>query len=159
MKVTWTAQARTRLAEIHDYIAQDSKPRALAMVERILDRAEVLMLAPRSGARLQAFVDDEVRELLERPYRIIYRVSATSNLSARTRFAILPLRRSKLKNAALVWGTFSAQSPMRDVREFGLTNIVDVTQDHAVGRANTAPGQKSVFASATPPDYTDPRFL
>jgi plasmid stabilization system protein ParE len=36
------------------------------------------MLAPRSGARLQAFVDDEVRELLERPYRIFYRVSATS---------------------------------------------------------------------------------
>jgi toxin ParE1/3/4 len=71
-------RARTRLAEIHDYIAQDAKPRALAMVERILDRAEVLMLAPRSGARLQAFVDDEVRELLERPYRIIYRVSATS---------------------------------------------------------------------------------
>jgi toxin ParE1/3/4 len=78
MKVVWTARARTRLAEIHDYIAQDSKPRALAMVEQILDRAEVLMLAPRSGARLQAFVDDEVRELLERPYRIIYRVSANS---------------------------------------------------------------------------------
>jgi plasmid stabilization system protein ParE len=78
MKVAWTARARTRLAEIHDYIAQDSKPRALAMVERILDRAEVLMLAPRGGARLQAFVDDEVRELLERPYRIVYRVSATS---------------------------------------------------------------------------------
>jgi plasmid stabilization system protein ParE len=36
MKVTWTARARTRLAEIHDYIAQDSKPQALAMVERIL---------------------------------------------------------------------------------------------------------------------------
>jgi len=32
----------------------------------------------RGGARLQAFVDDEVRELHERPYRIIYRVSATS---------------------------------------------------------------------------------
>jgi plasmid stabilization system protein ParE len=70
MKVTWTARARTRIAEIHDYIAQNSKPRALAMVERILDRAEVLMLAARSGPRLQAFVDDEVRELLERPYRI-----------------------------------------------------------------------------------------
>jgi plasmid stabilization system protein ParE len=76
MKVAWTARARTRLAEIHDYIAQDSKPRALAMVERILDRAEALVVTPRSGARLQAFVD--VREVLERPYRIIYRVSAAS---------------------------------------------------------------------------------
>jgi hypothetical protein len=26
MKVAWTARARTRLAEIHDYIAQDSEP-------------------------------------------------------------------------------------------------------------------------------------
>jgi plasmid stabilization system protein ParE len=77
MKLTWTARARTRLAELHDYIAKDSKPRALAMVERILDRAEMLVAAPRSGARLKSFVDDEVRELLERPYRIIYRVSAT----------------------------------------------------------------------------------
>jgi plasmid stabilization system protein ParE len=78
MKLTWTARARTRLAELHDYIAQDSKPRALAMVDRILDRAEMLVVAPRSGVRLKSFVDDEVRELLERPYRIIYRVSATS---------------------------------------------------------------------------------
>jgi len=45
MKLTWTARARTRLAELHDYIAQDSKPRALAMVERILDRADTLLLA------------------------------------------------------------------------------------------------------------------
>jgi plasmid stabilization system protein ParE len=48
MKVKWT-----RLAELHDYIAQDSKSRALAMVERILDRAETLLVAPRSGVRLR----------------------------------------------------------------------------------------------------------
>jgi toxin ParE1/3/4 len=78
MKITWTARARTRLAELHDYIAQDSKQRALTMVERILDRTDMLSVAPRSGVRLLAFVDDEVRELLERPYRIVYRISATS---------------------------------------------------------------------------------
>ena len=70
MKITWTARARTRLAELHDYIAQDSKPRALAVVERILDRAETLLVAPRSWPRGYDL-------LLERPYRIIYRVSAT----------------------------------------------------------------------------------
>jgi toxin ParE1/3/4 len=75
MKVTWTARARTRLAEIHDYIAQDSKPRALAMVERIIDRSAQLELVPNSGTRLAGFLDDEVRELLERPYRIVYRVT------------------------------------------------------------------------------------
>jgi toxin ParE1/3/4 len=50
---------------------------ALAMVERLLDRSETLEIAPRGGTRLPAFVDDEVRELLERAYRITYRISAT----------------------------------------------------------------------------------
>jgi plasmid stabilization system protein ParE len=62
MTVTWTARARTRLAKIYDYIAQDSKPRALAMAGRILDRAETLLLAIRSERRSQAFVDDEARD-------------------------------------------------------------------------------------------------
>ena len=65
MRLTWTARARTRLADIHDYIAQDSKQRALAMVERILDCAETQLVAPRSGARLQAFTEDEPRTLLK----------------------------------------------------------------------------------------------
>jgi|SRR5882672_932186 len=75
MKVVWTARARSRLNEIHDYIAPQSSERALAMVERILLRVERLASAPRSGARLSTFRDDEVRELLERPYRVIYRVT------------------------------------------------------------------------------------
>jgi plasmid stabilization system protein ParE len=47
------------------------------MVERILDRGEMLLVAPHSGVRLKSFVGDEVRELLERPYRLVYRLSAT----------------------------------------------------------------------------------
>jgi len=52
MKVVWTARARTRLAEIHDYVAQQSGERALALVERILRRVDRLAAVPRSGARL-----------------------------------------------------------------------------------------------------------
>jgi len=83
MKVVWTARARTRLAEIHDYVALQSSERALALVERILRRVDRLVAAPRSGARLTAFRNDEVRELLERPYRVIYRV-ATDRLEILT---------------------------------------------------------------------------
>jgi plasmid stabilization system protein ParE len=90
MKLTWTARARTRLAELHDYIEQDSKTRALAMVERILDRADTLLVAPLSGLRLKTFVEDEVRELFERPYRIIYRVSATPRHRDSDRQALPP---------------------------------------------------------------------
>jgi len=62
------------LAEIHDYIAESSRERALGVVERILARSEQLALVPRSGHKLGAFSDDEVRELLERPFRMIYRI-------------------------------------------------------------------------------------
>ncbi|HEY6455461.1 MAG TPA: type II toxin-antitoxin system RelE/ParE family toxin [Steroidobacteraceae bacterium] len=75
MKVTWTAKARTRLADLHDDIAQDSKTRALATVERVVNRSAQLEFAPRSDSRLLGFTEDEMRELLERPYRIAYRVS------------------------------------------------------------------------------------
>ena len=74
MRVVWSARARTRLAEIHDYIAQSSRERALGVVERLLTRSEQLVEAPRSAPRLQSFVDEEVRELLERPFRLVFRV-------------------------------------------------------------------------------------
>jgi toxin ParE1/3/4 len=48
------------------------------MVERIIDRSAQLELAPNSGARLPVFVDEEMRELLERPYRIVYRITDTA---------------------------------------------------------------------------------
>ena len=74
MKVVWSARARTRLAEIHDYIAQTSRERALGIVERLLSRSEQLAVAPRSAPLIAAFGADDVRELLERPYRLVYRV-------------------------------------------------------------------------------------
>ena len=73
MRVVWSARARTRLAEIHDYIAQTSKPRALQVVERLLARSEQLAIAPRSGAVIPGFAGEEIRELLERPFRLVYR--------------------------------------------------------------------------------------
>jgi toxin ParE1/3/4 len=77
VKIVWTARARTRLAEIYDYILPHSKSRALGVVDRILTRSEQLAIAPRSGTVLTDFANDEVRELLEHPYRLIYRVTQT----------------------------------------------------------------------------------
>jgi plasmid stabilization system protein ParE len=76
VKVLWTARSRTRLAEIYDYIAPHSSARALGVVDRLLVRSEQLSTAPRSGTALSEFANDDIRELLERPYRLIYRVSA-----------------------------------------------------------------------------------
>jgi plasmid stabilization system protein ParE len=75
VRVVWTNRARTRLAEIYDYISPHSNARALGVVDRILARSEQLATAPRSGTVLAGFADEEVRELLERPYRLVYRVT------------------------------------------------------------------------------------
>ena len=48
------------------------------MVERIIDRSAQLEHAPNSGARLPVFTDNDVRELFDRPYRILYRVTDTA---------------------------------------------------------------------------------
>jgi toxin ParE1/3/4 len=42
----------------------------------LLARSEQLSTAPRSGTALSEFANDDIRELLERPYRLIYRISA-----------------------------------------------------------------------------------
>ena len=74
MKVYWSSRARRRLREIHDYIAQDAPQRAAHMVERLIRRAERLPLSPRTDHRVPEYGSDDIREVLERPYRLIYRV-------------------------------------------------------------------------------------
>lgn len=44
------------------------------MVERIFDHAKLLANRPLLGAVVPEYGDDTLRELLEKPYRIIYRV-------------------------------------------------------------------------------------
>ena len=74
--VYWTPEARARLKEIKDYImAQGAETTAQEVVTALLLRTRQLEVAPRSGRRLADYPDDHVRELLLRPYRIIYRIS------------------------------------------------------------------------------------
>lgn len=75
MTVYWSFRARQRLRDIHEYIAQDSPQRALQWVDRLTRRADRLALEPRADHRVREYGRDEIREVLERPYRLIYRVS------------------------------------------------------------------------------------
>ncbi|MGQ0835489.1 MAG: type II toxin-antitoxin system RelE/ParE family toxin [Gammaproteobacteria bacterium] len=77
MEVVWTERARARLRELHAYITERAPLRAPSVIARLIDRAERLGSAPLSGHRLIRWPGDELREILERPYRIIYRVTPT----------------------------------------------------------------------------------
>lgn len=72
MRVHWTDRAKARLRLIHDYIAEDSPQSALQVVDRITARSQQLIELPRSGRQVPEYEHKDVRELLERPYRIIY---------------------------------------------------------------------------------------
>ena len=74
MKVVWTDRAKQRLREIRDYIAQERPPAASKLVRRLVLRSHQLALLPRSGRAVPEYERDDIRELLERPYRIIYLV-------------------------------------------------------------------------------------
>jgi plasmid stabilization system protein ParE len=75
MKVVWTAKALARLVELHDYIAEQSSFNAIAVVERLTARAALLAMPPLTGRRVPEYRQDDIREVLDRPYRLIYRVT------------------------------------------------------------------------------------
>jgi toxin ParE1/3/4 len=72
--VRWSHKARNRLREIHAYIAKDSPLRATQLVDRLIRRGELLKTGPRADRRVPEYPEDDLREVLERPYRLIYQV-------------------------------------------------------------------------------------
>ncbi len=74
MRLAWTDTAQAHLKGIHDYIAQDSPRYALATVDRITHRTRQCGEFPHAGGRVPEYDTDDIREVLEYPYRIIYRI-------------------------------------------------------------------------------------
>lgn len=73
MKVVWTETAIAHLVDIYEYIASDSDRYAVRMVDRITIRTQQLSKVPQSGEVVPEYGLATVRELIEGPYRIIYR--------------------------------------------------------------------------------------
>ena len=73
MKVYWTLEARARLLEIQTYIARESPMVAREVTARLLRRSQQLALPPPLlGRRLPEYPNADLRELMERSFRIIY---------------------------------------------------------------------------------------
>lgn len=76
MKVHWTDLAVKHLADIHEYIARTSPPYALRMVDRLTRRSQQIGNLPHSGRVVPRKNDQNLREVFEGPYRIVYRIKA-----------------------------------------------------------------------------------
>jgi toxin ParE1/3/4 len=76
MKVVWTEPACEQLDGIYDYIARSSTEYAVRTVDRLTRRTEQIGRFPLSGSVLRELGHEQIREVIEKPYRIIYHVTA-----------------------------------------------------------------------------------
>ena len=74
MRIRWTDQAIADLAAIRSFIEQDSPHYASVVVTRLIRAVDRLKDFPQSGRVVPEFEHNAVREVVERPYRIIYRL-------------------------------------------------------------------------------------
>ena len=74
MKVRWTHRSTRHLVEIYEYIAQDSPLYAKRIIDQLSRRSEHLGTHPKSGRKVPEYESEDIREVIEGRYRIIYRV-------------------------------------------------------------------------------------
>jgi toxin ParE1/3/4 len=82
--IYWTERAQDDLAAIHAFIEADSRHYAAVTVRRLLNAADRLQDFPQSGRAVPEFSDPEVREVIVRPYRIVYRCVSASEIHVLT---------------------------------------------------------------------------
>ena len=73
-KLIWSPQSLRDLESIRDYVATDSARYAALVVERIIQGVERLTSFPESGRVVPERNDPQLREVIVRPYRVVYRL-------------------------------------------------------------------------------------
>jgi addiction module RelE/StbE family toxin len=74
VRVHWTNTAVEHLLAIYEYIAQDSPVYAQRMIDRLTRRSEQIATFPLSGRMVPEYEAQDIREVIEKPYRLIYRI-------------------------------------------------------------------------------------
>ena len=74
MKLFWTENAKRDLQAIRRYIAADDPAAAKRWADPLRKRARNALHAPFAGRKVPEFLRDDIRELIEGNYRIVYQV-------------------------------------------------------------------------------------
>lgn len=74
MNLFWTETAKEDLRAIKHYISEDNPAAAKQWIERLKKRARNALYAPYSGRKVPELLKDDIRELIEGNYRIVYQV-------------------------------------------------------------------------------------
>ncbi len=73
VRINWTLQARDDLKDIADHISKDSKRYAKYQVVKIKSRTKILKTHIRAGRVVPEINQENIRELIEGNYRIVYK--------------------------------------------------------------------------------------
>jgi len=79
-KIVWSQQARDDLQAIVLFIAQDNPTVAESFGFQLMSKVDLLIQFPLSGRVVPEEKDEAIREIVFRPYRIIYKVKATEQI-------------------------------------------------------------------------------
>jgi len=75
LKVRWTKAALGHLTAIYEYISLDSSLYAIRVVDKLTIKSRLLGDFPHSGSLVPEYQDQDIRQVVEWPYRIFYRIT------------------------------------------------------------------------------------
>ncbi len=75
-RLIWAPSARLDLKELTSYIAESHPSAAADFVKKVFHAVEPLADFPQAGRLVPEFDDPNIREVVRRPCRIVYRVKA-----------------------------------------------------------------------------------
>jgi addiction module RelE/StbE family toxin len=73
-KIRWSPRAVSNIEEIYEYIAKDSKNYANVFITNILTLVKGIPDFPNKGRIVPEYIDKNLRELIYKNYRIVYRI-------------------------------------------------------------------------------------
>ncbi|MBU0479622.1 MAG: type II toxin-antitoxin system RelE/ParE family toxin [Proteobacteria bacterium] len=76
MELQWTETAKNDLLSIRRYIAADNPTAAKERVERLRNKAGNIVHAPLAGRIVPELSRDDIREVIEGNYRIVYQLDS-----------------------------------------------------------------------------------
>jgi plasmid stabilization system protein ParE len=80
----WTARAQADLAAVQAFVEGESPHYAAVIVRRLLHAVGRLEAFPQSGRTVPEYSDPVIREVVLRPYRIVYRIVSDQEIHVLT---------------------------------------------------------------------------
>jgi toxin ParE1/3/4 len=74
MKVIWSKESLNRLFEIEEFIAEDNPLKAVEFIDFLISKSVTIEENPKIGRIVPEFSDPDIRELIIKSYRVVYRL-------------------------------------------------------------------------------------